>query len=147
MVELYTDGATSKNGYADAVGGWAYILYFDGEEKSRGYGQVKGATNQQMELRALIEGCKEARIFTKGRIYVYSDSAYAMNCYAQKWHENWQRNGWKNAKKEPVANKELWEELIPYFEDCDFTFTKVKGHSTNKGNLEVDKLAVMARSL
>ena len=54
-------------------------------------------------------------------------------------------NGWLNSKKQPVANKELWEKLIPYFENPRFSFEKVKGHSGNQLNELVDKMAVAAR--
>ena len=49
-------------------------------------------------------------------IKIYTDSAYLHNCVKQKWYVNWQNNGWKNSKKEPIANRDLWERLINYFE-------------------------------
>ena len=55
------------------------------------------------------------------------------------------RNGCKNAKKEPVANKQLWQHLIPYFLNEKIEFHKVKGHDGDKWNEYVDKLAVAAR--
>ena len=55
------------------------------------------------------------------------------------------RNGWVNARKEPVANKQLWQHLIPYFIDVRIDFHKVKGHNGDKWNEYVDNLAVAAR--
>ena len=55
-------------------------------------------------------------------------------------------NGWINSKKEPVANKELWLQLIPYFENPLFSFLKVKGHNGDKFNELADELAVKARA-
>ena len=147
-IEMYCDGAASNNGYKNAVGGWAYSIYIDGVEKTIGYGSVAGATNQQMELRAMIEGCREAYALaqTTGlEVDVHSDSAYCINCYNQKWYKGWRINGWKNAKKQPVANKELWEELVPYFEEPIFHFYKANGHSGDPKNDRVDRLAVAAR--
>jgi ribonuclease HI len=68
------------------------------------------------------------------------------NCYTQKWYKNWEVNGWRNSKKEPVANKDLWEQLIKWFEMPEFEFKKVKGHATDdseftKWNNYVDELA------
>ena len=37
------------------------------------------------------------------------------------------KNGWKNAKKQPVANQDLWEKLIQWFETPEVDFQKVKG--------------------
>ena len=61
-------------------------------------------------------------------IEVFSDSSYVMNCFRDKWYVNWQKNGWKNSKKEPVENRELWEELIALAEKHKVSFYRVKGH-------------------
>lgn len=143
-IEVYTDGAASNNGYEDAVGGWAYTIYIDDILTTSNCGKLKCATNQQMELRAIIEGCKAAKAFGEA-FTVYSDSAYAMNCKSQKWYKKWQVNNWRNAKKEPVANRFYWEELIPFFNDENIVFIKVKGHANDERNNEVDKMAVIAR--
>lgn len=143
MYILYTDGSCKGNGKSNSAGAWAYIL-LDGEneicKESKAYNNT---TNNKMELMAVIEGIKavlernedffDCRIFT--------DSAYIHNCYKQKWYIAWQRNNWINSKKEPVKNRELWEELIPYFEDIRFNFLKVKGHNGDIYNEMVDTLA------
>ena len=54
----------------------------------------------------------------------------------------WLKNNWKTANKEPVKNKELWEELYSLTKIHDVTFNKVKGHSTNEYNNRCDELAV-----
>lgn len=147
MIEIYTDGATSKNGSENAYGGAAFIVYENGKEIYHEiYTKARGATNQQMELLAIATACEYmSRAWPNTPVSVFSDSAYAMNCKAQKWYKNWQRNGWKNASKQPVANKELWERIIPYYENNLFTFIKVKGHDKDERNNAVDKLAVYAK--
>ena len=67
------------------------------------------------------------------------------NCYLNKWYVTWEQNGWKNSKKEPVANRDLWELLIPYFRNSQITISKVKGHAGNYYNELVDELAVNER--
>ena len=49
----------------------------------------------------------------------------------------------KDAKKE-VANKDLWWELIPFFEKFGYDFRKVKGHATCVWNNKCDELAQKA---
>lgn len=78
------------------------------------------------------------------KVVIYSDSAYAINCYLQEWYINWQSNGWTNSKGEDVANQDLWIEIVPYFDNFWYTFIKVKGHETNYWNNECDRLAQMA---
>jgi ribonuclease HI len=155
MLKIYCDGATSGNGQANAVGGYAWaILDNAGELLCYDSGHVKNATNNICELLAIINGCEKALSLIEefDSVIIYSDSAYCINCKNQNWYRNWQNNGWKNSKKQQVANRDLWERLIPFFEDARFTFEKVKGHcsddSTNsKWNSFVDNLAVEAKKI
>lgn len=143
-MEIYTDGATSNNGYVGAIGGWAFVIIENNEIISTKSNYIVEATNNICELTAIIEACLSVKDLNKNFI-VYSDSSYCINCYEQKWYKKWIANDWINSSKKPVANKELWEKLIPFFEDSRFTFKKVKGHSINKWNNYVDKLAVEAK--
>ena len=59
----------------------------------------------------------------------------------QRWYDTWQKNGWKNAKKKPVENKDLWVTLIELLDSHDITFHKVLGHSGNILNERADELA------
>ena len=81
------------------------------------------------------------------KIKVYTDSAYIANCYKQNWYKAWRVNGWLNSKKEPVANKEMWELLVPFFYQPNIEIVKVKGHASNVGNQIADKIAVAARTM
>lgn len=143
---IYCDGSTKGNGTENSVGAWAYVVV-NTESNTMSFSDVsavKETTNQRMELCAAIEAltkvCSIAE-FPKDSVVVYTDSAYLHNCYQQKWYVNWQRNGWKNAKKQPVANQDLWEMLIPYFKKFGVEFVKVKGHAGNQWNEYVDSLA------
>ena len=49
-----------------------------------------------------------------------------------------QANGWRNAKKQPVANADLWRPLIELVVAHDVTFRWVKGHSGDRLNDLVD---------
>lgn len=147
-MRIYTDGATSNNGKSDAIGGWAYVIVNDKNEiVCAESGRIENATNNICELTALIKACEMAQTFW-GFHTVFSDSAYCINCYKQKWYKKWQQNGWVNSHKNPVANKELWEQLIPFFEKyLLFDFEKVEGHSNNFWNNYVDELAVKAKGV
>ena len=68
-----------------------------------------------------------------------SDSTYVVNCFRDRWWEGWQRNGWRNSKRQPVANRDLWEPLVDLVnERGDVTFRWVKGHSGDPMNDLVD---------
>lgn len=149
IYKIYTDGGCSGNGYSHSNGGWAFlVINEDNKPIGGGHGNEAPSTNQRMELTAAIKGCEHLKLFNQeliDKIEIYSDSAYLVNCVTQKWYENWQKNGWKNSKKEDVANRDLWEQLIPYFNNPQFSFIKVNGHSGNYWNEQVDKLTQIAR--
>ena len=64
-----------------------------------------------------------------------------MDCFRKKWYVNWQKNGWKTAKKEPVEHKEIWEQLISYLDVHKISFYRVKGHvNLNSKATDFDKL-------
>ncbi len=140
-IEIYTDGACSKN---PGPGGWAaVILYNELEKEIFGYSEM--TTNQRMELTAAIMALQELRYPCD--VYLYSDSAYLVNCFLQKWYVNWERNGWKNSKGAPVENQDLWVQLIKLFREHKINFVKVKGHADNRLNNRCDELATTAIKL
>lgn len=148
---IYCDGSTRANGQADAVGGWAFVILKEGEGMYSAAGHEFGSTNQRMELTAAINALDYVAedLCPFDEVEVITDSAYLHNCYKQGWFRNWQMNGWKNSKKQDVANRDLWERLIPYFESSNISFTKVKGHAGGRDEHErwnnyVDDLAQSA---
>ena len=102
-------------------------------------GAKNDTTNNVMELTAVIEALKLLKFPCK--VSVYSDSAYVVNAFLQKWILGWQRNNWKTSDKKDVKNKELWQELINLTKIHKVTFIKVKGHSDNQFNNRCDELA------
>ena len=114
-------------------GGWAYIVTQDGKELYYASGNEPNTTNQRMELIAIREALNYVKNVRRNseKVVIYSDSAYAINCYLQEWYVNWQANGWRNASKKEVANQDLWREIIPFFDNFWYDFKKVEGHTGN----------------
>jgi len=120
-------------------GGWGSVLIYN-EYKKEISGGSKETTNNIMEMTAVIEALKLLK--RPCNVEIYSDSAYVVNAFEQGWIYGWQKNNWKTASKEPVKNKELWEELIALIKTHNnVKFIKVKGHSDNKLNNRCDELA------
>ncbi len=134
-VIIYTDGACSGN---PGPGGWGSILMYKGNKKEIS-GAKKDTTNNVMELTAVIEALKLLKY--KCNVKLYSDSAYVVNAFEQKWIYGWIKKNWKNSSNEPVKNKELWEELYELTKIHNVTFIKVKGHSDNEYNNRCDEMA------
>ena len=134
-VVIYTDGACSGN---PGPGGWGSILMYKENIKEISGGK-EDTTNNVMELTAVIEGLKLLKFPCK--VKLYSDSAYVVNAFNEKWIYGWIKNGWVNSSKEPVKNKELWQELYNLTKVHEVEFIKVKGHSDNEYNNRCDELA------
>jgi ribonuclease HI len=78
-------------------------------------------------------------------ILIRSDSTYVVHCFRDKWWMGWQRRGWKNSQRQPVANRDLWEPLIDLVNKRgDISFEWVKAHNGEPMNELVDQLAVAA---
>jgi len=135
-VTIYTDGACSGN---PGPGGWGAVLLFKDQKKEISGGE-KETTNQRMELQAVI-GALESLKVKEWDVTVYSDSAYVVNAFEQKWLDKWQKNGWQNSKKEAVANQDLWRELLILTGKNHVKIVKVKGHAGNVYNERCDELA------
>lgn len=134
-VIIYTDGACSGN---PGPGGWGAILMYQGNKKEISGGK-SNTTNNVMELTAVIEALKLLKYPCE--VELYSDSAYVVNAFIQKWIDNWMKNNWKTSNKEPVKNQELWKELYDLTKIHKVKFIKVKGHSDNEFNNRCDELA------
>lgn len=136
-VLIYTDGACSGN---PGPGGWGAILMYNDHKKELSGGQID-TTNNIMEMTAVIEALKKLKYPCDKEVEVYSDSAYVVNAFNNKWIESWKKKNWINSSKEPVKNKELWIELENLVEKFNVKFIKVKGHSDNEFNNRCDELA------
>ena len=140
MIKIYTDGSCLEN---PGNGGWAAII-IDDEKKTQIKGSKKNTTNNQMELLAPIEALK--KIPKGSEVQIFTDSKYVKSGITE-WIHNWKKNGWKTADKQPVKNKELWEELDLLNNEFVISWNWVKAHSTDQLNNEVDLIARDAANL
>lgn len=134
-INIWTDGACSGN---PGKGGWGALLSYDGNIKTLSGGE-KETTNNKMELLAVISALRALK--EPCVVKLRSDSAYVVNAFLQDWITNWQNNNWRNTKKQPVANKDLWLELIKLTSIHKVTFIKVQGHASDINNNLCDELA------
>jgi ribonuclease HI len=140
-VIVYTDGACLGN---PGPGGWAWAVpggpYASGAEPR--------TTNQRMEITAALEalGFQSEAGRRPLAVEVVSDSTYVVNCFRQRWWAGWERRGWRNARGQPVANRDLWEPLLALALDpaWSVSFRWVRGHAGDHWNEVVDELASVA---
>ena len=133
-VNIYTDGACRGN---PGDGGWGVIIEY-GDVSKKLFGGQRNTTNNQMELKAAIEGLKALK--EPCNVTLTTDSKYVMDGITS-WIDNWKKNSWKNSSKKDVKNKDLWIELDKYRTKHNVEWQWVKGHSGHEKNEIADELA------
>lgn len=134
VVEIFCDGACSGN---PGPGGYGAILRYAGCEKEI-KGGARETTNNRMELSAAIEAL---RLLTRPcHATITTDSQYLVKGMTE-WITGWKRKGWLNSKKEPVVNRDLWEQLEALCERHHVHWKWVRGHAGHQENERCDQLA------
>lgn len=162
---LYTDWACSGNPWP---GWWGVIILSEGKIITTLHWKNKDTTNNEMELKAVIEWlkrvCRNRNIvvdndlsfqwfdFDKQKDYpqinqkhkltieVYLDSQYVKNGIELRIAE-WRKNWWKNSKRKIIANLLLRKELDVIVWQLSVKRHRVKWHAGNTYNEMADKLA------
>lgn len=132
---VYTDGACRGN---PGPGGWGWVVP-DGPWAA---GAAPETTNNRMEMQAVLEAL--AALDACDPLEVVTDSGYIVNCFEQRWWVGWQRRNWRNSRKEPVKNQDLWVPLIEQVRARGVSFRWVKGHAGDPWNDAADLLATQA---
>jgi ribonuclease HI len=133
-VEIYTDGACSGN---PGPGGWGVLLRHGKREKELSGGEPL-TTNNRMELMAAIEGLKA--LTQPCDVELFTDSVYVQKGITE-WIHGWKAKQWKNSKKEPVKNADLWQKLEEESARHTIAWIWVKGHNGHPENDRADALA------
>lgn len=71
--------------------------------------QLEDATRHQAELLSVSKALE--RMVKPSEIAIFTDSLYVASGL-NSWVEQWQQNGWKNARGEPVAYQSEWQQLL-----------------------------------
>jgi ribonuclease HI len=135
---IFTDGACSGN---PGPGGWGAILaYPEGKVTELG-GGMRGVTNNQMEMLAVIQALEEARDY-EGPVSIYTDSTYVIRGITQ-WVWGWRKKDWKTAEGKDVSNIDLWKTLVRLVaaRKVKPEWHYVRGHIGTAGNERVDAIA------
>lgn len=142
-VDIYSDGSSRGN---PGPGGYGAILRFvdpsGGVHQKELSGGFERTTNNRMELLGVIVALEALKASCE--VAVYTDSQYVVKAFTDRWVDGWKRRGWKNAKKEPVKNQDLWMRLIAALEGHRVSFHWVKGHAGHPENERCDELATTA---
>ena len=138
-VTIWTDGSCDT-GSGD--GGWGYLMRY-GDHTRTDAAYEPRTTNNRMELTAAIEALRA--LVQPCEVTLVTDSQYLKKAFTDGWLERWQRNGWRTASRQPVKNRDLWEELIALERVHHVSWSWTRGHDGHPENEEVDRMALTAR--
>ncbi|NPA58154.1 MAG: ribonuclease HI [Aquificae bacterium] len=133
-VKIFTDGSSLGN---PGAGGWCAILKYREHSKVLKGGKTT-ATNNEMELKAVLEGLKALK--EPCEVELYTDSKYIVDAISQ-WIHGWAENGWKNASKKEISHKQMWQEIYGLMQKHRVKPCWVKGHSGHEENEMCDRIA------
>jgi ribonuclease HI len=136
-VEIFSDGACSGN---PGPGGYGTLLRCGGHVRELS-GYDPETTNNRMELLGAIAGLEALN--RPCLVHLTTDSQYVCKGMTE-WIHGWRKKGWKNSKKEDVANRDLWERLLVLADRHQVTWHWVRGHAGHPENERCDELARQA---
>lgn len=137
-IEVYSDGsATTK----DKPGGWGYVVVIDGVKHSEGKGHMAGASNNDAEMEAAIQGLAAVlKLFSKTLespqdiVTLVSDSQLILG---------WASGVYRFKQADKYAKYKQLEFLM---KRLSAKTRHVKGHSGDEHNERCDKLANLGRT-
>lgn len=95
-------------------------------------GSCTGATRNEAEMMVLLaamqklEGLRGTRPKSGTEIYTESEHLHRS---VTEWMADWQKNGWKNSRGEPITEPEKWEQLHALFTHMEASWHVGEEHS------------------
>lgn len=72
--------------------------------------QVANATKNLADLIGLQNAL--SRIKTESELVIYIDNTHIQSAIVCGWVEWWKEDGWVTSKRKPVANKDVWADIL-----------------------------------
>lgn len=121
-------------------GGFGVVILENNSIKYKYSGYSDNATNNQMELCAIIRALEYIYNNEDNEYVIYSDSSYCVNI-CNDWIWKWKDNNWMNSKNEEIKNKDMICYLYNLLNsEKNFVIRKCAGHSNIIGNELADAI-------
>lgn len=135
-VHVFTDGACDPN---PGPGGWAFVVTENGATIHSESGSDAAATNNRMEMQAIISALRWMQANHHSKARVHSDSQYCVKG-ANEWRHGWARKNWMR-EGSLIPNADLWGQMSAILDTFPVSLNWVPGHSGIPGNEAADRLA------
>lgn len=121
-VNLYI--RVSIKGPKRTSGAYQYLLNAETSKGPQPRGAMKtveeDTTAHHLTLLALEEAL--GRMKRPSELHIYLEDPYVFNVFHRGWLEEWQQNGWKNARNKPVTDVDLWKRIVKLLEEHLYDF-------------------------
>jgi ribonuclease HI len=135
-LHVFTDGACDPN---PGPGGWAFVAIKNGANIHSEIGSDAAATNNRMEMQAVIAALRWMQANGCAAAQVHSDSQYCVKG-ANEWRHGWARKNWMRGEN-LIPNADLWQQMSAIMDAVSVSLNWVPGHSGIAGNEAADRLA------
>lgn len=135
-LHVFTDGACDPN---PGPGGWAFVAIKNGATIHSEIGSDAAATNNRMEMQAVIAALRWMQANGCAAAQVHSDSQYCVKG-ANEWRHGWARKNWMRGEN-LIPNADLWQRMSAIMDAVSVSLNWVPGHSGIAGNEAADRLA------
>lgn len=127
-VNIYLISTIKTPKPSDGIIGFVIEIPTSGEPATKSQFYRVNTTKNQSQIMILNIALSHLKK-TRFRFSIYADFEYLESAFLQGWIEEWEKNGWKNAKNEPVGNAAMWQEALILLNGNEIEWHTKEDHS------------------
>lgn len=127
-VNLYLISTVKTPKPSDGIIGFVIEIPTSGEPATKSQFYRVNSTKNQSQIMILNIALSHLKKMPFA-LSIYADFGYLESAFSQGWIDEWKKNGWKNAKNEPVANAAMWQETLILLNGNEIEWHTKEDHS------------------
>ena len=130
-VNLYLESTIKSPRESEGIIGFVIEVLTNGEPatKSQFYRVTANKNQAQLMILNIALSHLKKKPFV---LSIYADFRYLESAFSQGWIDEWEKNGWKNAKNETVGNSAMWQETLILLNGNEVSWHVGEEHSYKK---------------
>lgn len=130
-VNLYLESSIKSPRESEGIIGFVIEVPTTGEPATKSQFYRVTANKNQAQLMILNIALSHLKKMPFA-LSIYADFGYVESAFSQGWIDEWEKNGWKNAKNEPVGNATMWQETLILLNGNEVSWHTGEEHSYKK---------------
>nr|DAY81009.1 MAG TPA: ribonuclease HI [Caudoviricetes sp.] len=130
-VNLYLESTIKSPRESEGIIGFVIEVQTKGEPATKSQFYRVNATKNQSQLMILNIALSHLKKMPFA-LSIYADFRYLESAFSHGWIDEWEKNGWKNAKNEPVGNAAMWQETLILLNGNEVSWHVGEEHSYKK---------------